>query len=66
MDDEASFEYRSGAMIYAVAEYRDGVLSYRLLKGPGSFKTPVWVERILLIGVSKLPTKITHGVLNIF
>ncbi|XP_022655983.1 neutral alpha-glucosidase AB-like isoform X3 [Varroa destructor] len=61
IDDEATFDYRSGALIYSLAQYRDGVLNYQLLKGPGNFTTPAWVERIVLVGVPKLPTKITYG-----
>ncbi|OQR69905.1 neutral alpha-glucosidase AB-like [Tropilaelaps mercedesae] len=61
IDDELSFDYRSGGLIYAIAEYNNGVLSYQLLKGPGNFKTPAWVERIVIVGLLKLPLMIKDG-----
>ena len=61
LDDEVSFNYREGDLIYAVAQYNKGVLSYQLIKGPGNFKTPAWVERVTIVGLAKLPTKITDG-----
>uniref|UniRef100_A0A8D8HTH0 Glucosidase II subunit alpha n=3 Tax=Culex pipiens TaxID=7175 RepID=A0A8D8HTH0_CULPI len=60
IDDETSFEYRSGKYLYLEFEFKDGVLSSRKIDTTASYPTKSWLERVVLVGLSKAPKSATQ------
>ncbi|XP_053682461.1 neutral alpha-glucosidase AB [Sabethes cyaneus] len=59
IDDETSFEYRSGKYLYLEFELKDNVLSSRKIDETASYATKSWLERVVLVGLSKVPKSAT-------
>uniref|UniRef100_A0A182QSP4 Glucosidase II subunit alpha n=1 Tax=Anopheles farauti TaxID=69004 RepID=A0A182QSP4_9DIPT len=59
IDDEMSYEYRRGQYLYLEFEFRDGVLSSRKIDTTANYKTASWLERVIIVGLGKVPTAAT-------
>uniref|UniRef100_A0A182N0N9 Glucosidase II subunit alpha n=1 Tax=Anopheles dirus TaxID=7168 RepID=A0A182N0N9_9DIPT len=59
IDDETSYEYRRGQYLYLEFEFRDGVLSSRKIDATANYKTASWLERVVIVGLGKVPTAAT-------
>ncbi|XP_055586088.1 neutral alpha-glucosidase AB isoform X2 [Uranotaenia lowii] len=59
IDDEASFEYRSGKYLYLEFEFKDGVLSSKKIDTTATYPTKSWLERVILVGLPKAPKSAT-------
>lgn len=59
MDDEVSFEYRSGKYLYLEFKFDNDVLSSSKIDATASFYTMSWLERVILVGASKVPKSAT-------
>lgn len=51
LDDGRSFEYRSGAKLYMEITWDNGRMESKLIGQPG-METPVWLERVLVMGAA--------------
>ncbi|XP_055523690.1 neutral alpha-glucosidase AB [Wyeomyia smithii] len=59
IDDETSFEYRSGKYLYLEFELKDNVLSSKKIDKTASYASKSWLERVILVGLSKVPKSAT-------
>ncbi|XP_070495450.1 neutral alpha-glucosidase AB [Chironomus tepperi] len=59
LDDEKSFAYRQGKYLYIEFEFKDGVLSSQLIDETASYTTKVWLERVIIVGLDKVPSSAT-------
>jgi len=57
-DDNESYEYRAGAYVYNQLEFKNGRLSSKVEHHGATFKTPEWIERVVLVGFDKKPNSI--------
>lgn len=51
IDDEQSFNYRTGQYAYIQYQYKEGIVSSKIIKGNG-YSTQSVVERIYLVGLN--------------
>ncbi|CAB4066310.1 GANAB [Lepeophtheirus salmonis] len=58
IDDGESYGYRNGEFLYIKFKYANNRLSSHLLESPG-FKTPSWLERVIITGLKTGPNKVT-------
>lgn len=58
-DDEQSYEYRTGKYIYLHIEFKNNILSSKLIDSNASFETLAWIERIVIAGLDKVPKSAT-------
>lgn len=59
-DDEKSFEYRNGKFIYQEFEFINGVLANRFIDAEAKYPaTQSWLERIVLVGLARVPKSAT-------
>lgn len=58
-DDEKSYEYRSGKYIYANIEFKNNVITSRFIDSSATYETPEWFERIIVVGLGKIPQSAT-------
>ncbi|XP_018115471.1 neutral alpha-glucosidase AB isoform X1 [Xenopus laevis] len=58
LDDGHSFNYEQNEFLFREFNYSQGKLTASSLDPSGVFKTPSWIERIIIIGATK-PTSIT-------
>lgn len=59
IDDETSFEYRSGKYLYLEFEFKDNVLSSKKIDATATYPTKSWLERVVLVGLAKTPKSAT-------
>ncbi|XP_058812455.1 neutral alpha-glucosidase AB isoform X2 [Topomyia yanbarensis] len=64
IDDETSFEYRSGKYLYLEFELKDGVLSSKKIDTTATYVTKSWLERVVLVGLAKVPKSATLHLSN--
>lgn len=64
IDDEKSFAYRHGKYLYLEFEFKDGVLSSRMIDETASYTTKVWLERVIIVGLDKVPSGATLRTAN--
>ncbi|XP_035208947.1 neutral alpha-glucosidase AB-like isoform X2 [Stegodyphus dumicola] len=65
IDDFNSFQYREGNYLLLKFNFEKNVLSSKILKGPGKFKTNAWLERIIVVGLQKQPKSLTLSRKNV-
>ncbi|XP_053575926.1 neutral alpha-glucosidase AB isoform X2 [Bombina bombina] len=58
LDDGHTFNYEQNEFLYRGFTYSQGELTSSSLEPQGVFKTPSWIERIIILGVTK-PTSVT-------
>lgn len=58
-DDEKTYDYRSGKYIYANIEFKNNVIKSRFIDSSAAYKTPEWFERIIIVGLGKIPKSAT-------
>lgn len=58
IDDEISYEYRNGKFIYVEYEFSDYKLVNRFIGKP-NYKTESWMERIIIVGLDRVPKSAT-------
>lgn len=58
-DDEQSYEYRNGKYIYSQIEFKNNVLSSKLIDPNATFETLAWIERVIIAGLDKTPQSAT-------
>lgn len=58
-DDGHTFSYQDGNFLVREFSYKDGIFSSETAKASGNFATQSWIERILVIGLSKKPIKVS-------
>lgn len=58
-DDEQSFEYRKGKYIYLHIEFKNNVLTSKLIDPNATFETLAWIERVVIAGLDKIPQSAT-------
>lgn len=59
IDDEHTFDYRQGKFLYLAFSYEGGVLTSKKIDPNGSYDTASWLERVIVIGLHKQPTKVS-------
>ncbi|XP_055615481.1 neutral alpha-glucosidase AB [Toxorhynchites rutilus septentrionalis] len=64
IDDETSFEYRHGKYMYIELEFKNNVLSSKKIDETASYATKTWLERVILVGLSKQPKSATLYLLH--
>ncbi|KAH8380931.1 hypothetical protein KR200_000793 [Drosophila serrata] len=55
LDDEKSYEYRQGKRIHTIYDFSNGQLTNRF-EGKPKYKTDAWIERIIIVGLDKVPS----------
>lgn len=58
LDDEKSYAYRDGQLIYVNFEFDDNQLTNRFIGKP-KYKSESWIERIVIAGLDRVPTSAT-------
>lgn len=53
IDDQESYEYRKGSYVKVEFTFKNNKLSSKVIHAGPSFKTPEWVERIVILGMNK-------------
>ncbi|XP_058442843.1 neutral alpha-glucosidase AB [Malaya genurostris] len=64
IDDETSFEYRSGKYLYLEFEFHFDVLSSKKIDTFASYATKSWLERVVFVGLAKSPKSATLHLSN--
>nr|XP_053642983.1 neutral alpha-glucosidase AB-like [Cherax quadricarinatus] len=59
IDDEHTFEYRQGKFLYLALSYEGGILTSKKVDPGGTYETGSWLERVVVIGLQKRPSKVT-------
>lgn len=55
LDDEKTFDYRSGKYIYTQLQFKNNVLTSKYIDKNASYDSKSWVERIVIAGLSATP-----------
>lgn len=58
MDDNYSFEYKTGQFIFLSVAYTDGILKSRNMNINRSYKSQAWLERVTVLGLRSRPTNV--------
>lgn len=58
-DDGQSYEYREGKYIYSQIEFKDNILSAKLIDPDATFETLARIERVVIAGLDKVPQSAT-------
>lgn len=56
-DDGASFDYRDGSHVYRRLQFEKNTLKSSAISGSG--ETASWVERVVVLGLAKVPTAVS-------
>lgn len=59
IDDEHTFDYRQGKFLYLALSYEGGILTSKKVDPGGTYETGSWLERVVVIGLQKRPSKVT-------
>lgn len=59
VDDEKSFEYRSGKYLYQKIEFNGHKLEVSRVDAAADFPTKVWLEKVLIAGLQRVPQSAT-------
>ncbi|XP_059616184.1 neutral alpha-glucosidase AB [Phlebotomus argentipes] len=62
VDDEKTYDYRSGKYIYVSLEFKDNVLTSRKNDEKANYDTKSWVERVVIVGLEHVPKSATLSV----
>ena len=58
-DDGHTFSYQDGKYLVREFSYKEGIFSSEAASRSGNFPTQSWIERILVIGLSNEPIKVS-------
>lgn len=59
IDDEESYEYRSGNYLYLNLSFANNILSNKYIDNDATFRTDVVLERVVIAGLTKQPSYAT-------
>lgn len=57
-DDNESYDYRDGEYVLNQLEFKNGRLSSKVVHHGSTFKTPEWIERVVILGLDTKPSSV--------